>query len=272
MWSFLCRGAALWGSHLRDLLSPAKPWTCISFHRKYLHYHSFSTQSDSSQSRQSGAWRQCSRTFTNAQEAPQQSPAISSTLQDKDLVLKKGSSAETQSQSVYGCSCLHCLSSPTKRKMSLYTGQKVSIWSILPLLSHWRRISHPTASLWGKFKTSGQDPPSLLNKFPPAMRHSHPVQLTPAVQPRPGVLELGVGPHLTGKHAHDKLRVCWSPTLQAVLRWPRHACYLLPLMHMQFFHVIWHRPGLQNLLSHKCQCQWFWLNRDRDNQQRICIM
>lgn len=48
MWSFLCHGAALWGSHLRDLLYPEKPWTCISFHRKYLHYHSFSTQSDSS--------------------------------------------------------------------------------------------------------------------------------------------------------------------------------------------------------------------------------
>lgn len=85
---------------------------------------------------------------------------------------------------------------------------------------------------------------------------SQPVQVTPAVQPGPGVLEPGAGPHLAGSQAHGEYRDCWSPTPQAVLKWQSMLANHFPLCTSSFsmafgtsldFQVwVWH------LLSHKC--------------------
>lgn len=203
-------------------------------------------------------WRQCPRTFTNAQEGPQQSTAISLTFRTRNLGRRRGPQNRIHHKNLCPLtlmSSLECILSTTMRKMhksiTLYIRQKPGPCFLESLTGYETATQQPICG------TS----PKPLGKIPQLSERKE--ERSPGVPPCKGA-------HLT---LYRSLLLCsqdlvsWNrvllPTLQESI-----LIGCIDLLHhssgaggaevaehaslcaQAVFHGIWHRPGLPSLSWH----------------------
>lgn len=181
-------------------------------------------------------------------------------------------------------SSLECVSSPTKRMMwktmTLNTGQKLSTRSVLPLLAL-KMNQPPNSPLVGQVQGLWARSLSLVRGKRTAPRCVSSCDEGRHVPPHAGHSCCAArtwcpgggcwSPPRRRGHAHGKYRECWSPTPQALLRWQdtlaNHFSLCTSSFSMAFGTGLDIEVRVWHLLSHKCQCPWLWLNRDRETSR-----